>query len=488
MKLSTSAKYLFVIFLISGVLFYPSLKVFYTHDDFFLLKISRIETFGQFLNFFNLIRGPEGLGMYRPLGMQTFYLLGWKLFNLNPFWLHLIAFLTLFTVIYLVYKLIKILTGNEKIGLTAAFLYAVSASHFAHLYALGTYVELLVTLFALLSCISFIHYIKTKSLKGLIITFLYFLGGLFSKETFVIIPLLLFLIYLYFVFRKKKVLAKPKDIFLALTPFFATIAIYFLMRFKYFGFPEGDSYVWVFSFRVFNTLFWYFLWALNLPEMLVDFVGPGLRFNPNLFKFYSREIIPIFSLFVVQLLLILYFFINWLRKNRNQKLATLFFGLGWFAISLAPVIFLPLHKFTYYLTLPLIGVVLSISILLENTKSVILKMSFLATWLLLSILTLGLTSKTHWITQGARIAEKVHHYLVENQNLIRNHDEIVFYDTDKDKNLPWKPSEILKVVLSDQNYFKVFWNDKVTAMYYNSEDKIKAGQIIKIGARDFLGY
>ena len=488
MKISTTTKYLILIFFISFLLFFPALSTFFTHDDFFLLKIARIDTFRQFLNFFNPVRGPEGLGMYRPLGMQIFYLLDWKLFNLNPFWLHAVAFITFFAVIYLVNKLIRLLTGNKIIGITAAFLYAVSASHFAHLYSFGVYVELLVTLFALLSCISFIHYIKTKSLKDLIITFLYFLGGLFSKETFVVIPFLLILIYFYLLVRKKKVLGKPKDIFLALTPFFATIAIYFLMRFKYFGFPQGDSYVWIFSFRVFNSLFWYFLWAMNLPEMLVDFVGSGLRFNPNLFKFYSKEIIPIFILFAMQILFLLCAFVKWFRKYQNQKLITLIFSLGWFAISLAPVIFLPLHKFTYYLTLPMVSVVLLISILLENTKSVTIKIFFLFTWLLLSFLTLGLTSKTHWMTQGPKIAKYIHHYLLENQNLTRDYQEIVFYDTKEDKDLPWSPAGLIKAVLSDQNYLNVFWNGKLIAKYYESENEIKESNSLKIKARIFLGY
>ena len=488
MRISVTTKYLTLILAISFVLFFPSLTTFFTHDDFFLLKISRIETFREFLNFFSLVRGPEGLGMYRPLGMQIFYLLDWKLFNLNPLWLHLVAFLTFFFVIYLVYKLINLLTNNKKIGITASFLYAVSASHFAHLYAFGVYVELLVTLFALLSCISFIYYLETRLLKNIFFTFLFFMGGLFSKETFVVIPVLLILIYLFLLLRKKKILARPKDILLALIPFFMTIAGYFFMRFKFFGFPEGESYVWIISLRVVNTLFWYFLWAMNLPEMLVDFVGPGLRFNPNLFKFYSKEITPIFLLFLLQLLFLLYAFISWIRKSRNQKMTELLFSFGWFAVSLTPVLFLPLHKFTYYLTLPLVGIVLFISILLENIKPVRIKVSFLVAWLLLSFFTLGLTAKTHWITQGAKIAEKIHHYLVENKSIAQDYKEIAFYDTEADKDLPWRPSELVKVVLSNQNYFKVFWNDKLTAKYYNSQQEIQESGVLYIHARDFLGY
>jgi len=103
-----------LIFLLSFVLFYPSLKFFFTHDDFFLLKISRASNFGQFLNFFNIIAAPEGLGMYRPLSMQTFYMLGINVFNLNPFWLHVISFLTFFLLTYLVFKFVEKITKNQN--------------------------------------------------------------------------------------------------------------------------------------------------------------------------------------------------------------------------------------------------------------------------------------------------------------------------------------------------------------------------------------
>lgn len=42
--------------------------------------------------------------------------------------------------------------------------------------------------------------------------------------------------------------------------------------------------------------------------------------------------------------------------------------------------------------------------------------------------------------------------------------------------------------LSDNNYFKVFWGDKFTAKYYNSEEEIKEKSILKIRGRDFLGH
>src|SRR3990172_5905967 len=118
------SKKLLFLFLLSFILFYRSLFNFFTNDDFFLLKISRIGSVKEFVNFFNLIQGPDGLGMYRPLTTQVYYFLDWQLFNLNPLGLHIISFLVFFGLIYLVYYLVKTITKSEKVSLTAGFLYA----------------------------------------------------------------------------------------------------------------------------------------------------------------------------------------------------------------------------------------------------------------------------------------------------------------------------------------------------------------------------
>jgi len=110
------------IFILALIIYWPSLSVFYTNDDFFLLKISNPQNLKEFLNFFNLKAPPEGLGMYRPLAMQSFFMLAWKVFNLSPLGLHIISFIFFFGLIYLVYKLVSELTKNTKLGLSAVFL------------------------------------------------------------------------------------------------------------------------------------------------------------------------------------------------------------------------------------------------------------------------------------------------------------------------------------------------------------------------------
>jgi hypothetical protein len=215
--------------------------------------------------------------------------------------------------------------------------------------------------------------------------------------------------------------------------------------------------------------------------MLVDFVGPGLRVNPNLFKFWSQSIIPI--LVISGILLTTFIILSWKFLIKGFRL--MIFTLAWFLIAISPVLFLPFHKFVYYLTLPLIGVVIYISSLLVSFKKNYLILLFGTLWIMGSYLTLRLTNETHWVSRGGKTAQRVDKYFRENKDLFVKFSKIAFIDTEKDSNLPWKPSEVVKSSLSDENYFKVFYPGRFE-VYYGNEDLSE--DVIKIEARQFIGY
>ena len=488
MKFSRSTKYLFIIFFISFVLYLPSLSTFYTHDDFFHLSIANANSLKEFINFFSLTKAPEGWGLYRPLTTQVFYFLTIKFFNLNPLPLHFISFGVLFINIFLVHELARVITRNTNTSLLTAFLYGASATHFGHMYFLGAFQELGMALFFLVSVLTFVKFEFHKKLKFYLISFASFGLALLSKESAVVLPFVLFLVWSFGKAIKKKTYSF-RNLVKYLIPYFGLLAVYFFFRIKYYGFAQGESYIWDFSIgRLVNTLGWYGIWSFNLPEMLVDFVQPGLKFNPNLFKFWSKEIIPIFILFATILLTLLYkVFKNLKKLFTNQSSLSLFlFCIAWFFLTLLPVLFLPLHKFTFYLTLPLIGIVILTSYLLTAKRQHFVASLFMITWLILSFMTLGLTRKTHWITQGAETAQNVHNYFIAERGLVSNIKTIAFYDTQDDIDLPWSPTALLKVVLSDQNYFKVFWKGEISASYSSLEGSQEADVSLK--SRQFLGY
>ena len=472
-------KYLFLIFISSSLLFYKSLFVFFTNDDFFFLKISQAKNVLQFLNFFNLIKSPDGFGMYRPLTTQAFYFLSWKFFNLDPVPLHIISFLTFFAVIYLIYKLVYELIKNEKIAMISSFLYAVSATHFGHLYYLATFQELGVTLFVLLSCLSFL---KNKNSGSLI----FFILALMSKETAVVTPILLALIYA-FQNRTSNKLINFKILLLKLLPFLICLFVYLFIRIFFYGFATGDSYVWDFSIlKLINTSFWYLFWSFNIPESLVDFIGPGLKVNPNLFLYWSKEMIPIFVSFSVQLTLLAYVLFKSLRERLEHDIherdLVSTFCIAWFLISLLPVIFLPIHKFTFYLTLPLFAIAFRIAYLLVTSKvNNFFIFLFLSAWTLTSFLTLQFTFDTNWISQSELISKRVMEYFIVNENKIGN-QTVVFEDTRSDSVLPYSPTSTIRTILSDKNFFYVFFPNIANKVSYSGVGEYK------INSRQFLGY
>jgi len=470
------------IYLVAFILFFPSLKNFYTNDDFFHLRISQINSVKEFFNFFNLVKSPEGWGLYRPLTTQVFYFLTIKFFNLNPVPLHIISFLTFFAIIFLVAEFARIVTKNKDVALLSAFLYATSATHFGHLYFLGAYQELGMTLFFLLSVISFIKYELNKKNNHLVLSIIFFILALMSKETAVILPFVLVLVHL-FLFVSKEKIKNVKHFIISIIPYFVLVSFYLCMRFKYYGFAQGDSYVWNYSIkRVLNTLFWYKLWSFNIPETLVDFVGPGLNFNPNLFRYWGKEFSIIFSLFIVQITVIFIAVVIKFKKIIEDWKIYLF-SIVWFSFSLIPVIFLPVHKFTYYLTLPLIGLCIFIGNLLITVKvKKIFIVVFIIVWSGLSFTTLELTKETNWITQGSKTSKLVFNYIQENKNdLIGNN--IIFYDTKDDFTLPFSPTKVVSTSLSGDNFFKVFYDGKINVSYLNGYDKIG-----NLKSRQFLGY
>lgn len=479
-------KYLLLTFLISFVIFYPSLFVFFTNDDFFFLKISRAENFNQFLNFFNFIKSSSGFGMYRPLTTQVFYFISTNIFNLQPLPLHIISFIFFFGIVYLVYKLILELSNNGKIALIAAFLYAVSATHFGHLYYLATFQELGMTFFVLLCCLSFL---KGRKLLSLV----FFILALMSKETAVVTPFLLSLIYFY---RSKGRFnwVEFKKFVIFLLPFLICLFAYFLLRFTAYGFATGDSYIWDFSVKkLINTLFWYLLWSLNIPESLIDFIGPGLTVNPNLFLYWSKQITPILILFFIQGILLAWVLVKALLEKTKEEIksrdSVSIFCIGWFLISLIPVAFLPLHKFTFYLTLPLIGLVFRISYLLVTSKVNNFFIGlFIIVWMVTSVLTLKFTYETNWISQSEIVAGKVSEYFASNKQGVSS-ENIYFIDTSKDLLLPWSPTATVMTILSNKNFFKVLYPELSAKVNYVGVNKVQTttkDQIIE--SRQFLGY
>ena len=495
-----SLKFFISTYLLALILFFPALFNFYTHDDFFHYKIAQASSLKEFFAFFNFFHGPENWGYYRPLATQVLYFIGRTVFNFDPLAMHILAFLMFFIVIFLVFKLIVKLTQNQAVAYLGTLFYATSATHFSHLYSLANQ-ELTHAIFFLSSVLSFISFLEKKLYKYLLFSLLFFILALTCKEFAAMLPLALILIY-GLLKIKKEIKISLKELVLFLSPFGILLLAYLYLHIFHYGLVQGDSYIWVLTPKAFvNTVMWYGLWSLNLPKMLAnfEFFGPGFQLNPEFIRAWSSEMTLVFSLFGGLLLFLISSLVLTFKKTDKKEVITYLFSLIWFVSILMPVLFLPWHKFTTYLTIPLIGVVIILGYLICKAREwlTIKKGRFIANvgvflifavYISLSSVTLNLTQKSDWITQGAKVSRKVFDYFQKNYADIDKEITVIFYDTSADQNLKLRPSRELQLALSDNNFFAVFYPNKIKAKYVSSKPEIEDAEVVMISARQFFDW
>lgn len=316
------------------LLFLPSLWNFFSGDDWFHLRLTQISSLKEFFNFFSFSPTNQSAAFYRPLSTQTFFFVFQQVFGLTAWPYYLFVLICFGFSLYLVYLFALSQFKDKSRSFLTAFIYGVSISNFTRLYFLSAFQEIALVIFSLLCLLSF-QKSKVKSL-------LFFILALLSKETAIVLPVLI----LIFNFRE---IQKKITGFL---PVIIVSLMYLYLRFSVFGLAQGDSYIWNFSpVKALNTLSWYTLWSLGAPEFLVDYIGSGFRPIPRFFTDFPLWWHVILGLLLSTVILLAILFIKKNKKIDLNFLKYLLLSL----VSLAPVIFLPQHKFSLELGLSLVG-------------------------------------------------------------------------------------------------------------------------------------
>ncbi len=435
-----------LIFLITLAIaiFLPSSIVFFSADDWFHLRVSNISTFSEFLNFFSFTKTAQTIAFYRPLPTQVFFFTFQKIFGLNPLPYHLFVLLCFGYSLYLINKLAVSLISSEKKALLATLMYGFSVSNFTRLYFLSAFQEIVLVVFSLLTIISHLNDRRSKSL-------MYFILALLSKETAVVLPLVLLILDWS---RKKLDLSK-------LVPFALILLPYLCLRLFVFGLATGDTYQWNFSFtKAVNTLTWYGLWSLGAPELLVDYIGSGFRPIARFFTDFPIWWGIILSLLLINLLALGIFFLGRIKKINRQFLSYLLL----FVVSLLPVLFLPLHKFTLELGLPLVWFCLGVVWMLpERGKSLLI---FIFFYLALNLSTNYLTYTRHPSVGRAEISQKVFEYIVKNYPQEPRGAYFEFINDTADYGASWGSSKQIANSIGGPELFRVLYQDPGYSVYY----------------------
>jgi hypothetical protein len=282
---------LLVVFIVF-ILNFPAFRTYFYQDDFIHLSFSK--DVNQVTTSFNLFQKGE-YPFFRPLSTQMYFYIGKILFGLNPLGYHVINFLIFSINIILVYFLMKRISGVNIASLSVIF-YGLNSTHIAPLYSAANVQELFLSFFGLLTIITFISWIKTSRKISFVLSLICYILALMSKETALAIPGILALyliIYLPF---------KITNITKRISPFTVILGVYLIGHFFYYGIAQDSSYVASFGKQTINIFTWYLLWAMSVPNILVDFVGPGLKINRVFFevgKINAYIFMIIFPMFVL---------------------------------------------------------------------------------------------------------------------------------------------------------------------------------------------
>lgn len=417
---------LLLIFAAALILYYRVFSVYFSQDDFFHFKVSQTDnTFWGFLKLFGFYSFEErGIAFYRPVFREGLYNIYYSLFGLDviPFrflsiGMHLIN-------IFLVYTLVQRLFKKPALAFFVTLFFGISTPNVAILYYLAGGIQVLgATMFLLLSVISFLKYLEGEGGKFKLLSFLFFIFGLGSHENAAITPVILSGMIFVKTPLNKFIIRSIRELW----PFFLTLSIYLFLDIFKIGFSsKEEQYRIVLSFKgILNLFAWYFVWALGIPEMLIDFVRPGLRLNPSLMRYWGDSYSIIFTFFFFSLLFLgIIAFYTIFKEKHSLKDKRFWFFVLWFTVSVSPVLLLPLHKSTYYLGTGLAAFWAALGFLIFNAYWKIANInSNLANMLLggtvialivLSVASVKIGESSYWAAERGRIAKN----LIDNVRLV----------------------------------------------------------------------
>ena len=473
----------FLVLLTSLFLYHSSLNFYFFQDDFFEISLSKIDNFGDL---FNLFEFRSGIIDYRPISQRIYFLIFTNIFGLDPVPLRTFNYAIFLGCFLLIYKVITKISTNPKIGLLASSLWVLSSIHFMSLTWISAGYNVIGTFFWLLTSAFFLSYVKNHRLtyserknsgihgpdeanlergrensglqaRGIyyILSIGFFLLTIGSFEFSVTWPAIF---GFYYLFVLKNSLTRTLKAFF---PFIAITVIYLVLRLLFIKIPSQVEYQTTFNIESVKALFWYFLWSLNIPEEFKkQIIGNILVFNPKFFfEFWPLIIKTFLGLLLTLLITVAVPVIRSFRKQITVKPQMIVFGIFWFIAAISPVLVLPNHTFSMYLTLSSIGLYFVLSHLLVNYGLTRLVFPLILIWIATSLTTLSFYKVNSWMIEAQRTARQANHNL---KTVFPNlpHYAVVLYPL----NSQWEQQ-----ALAQNNSIQIFYDDPTLSIYYNKE-------------------
>lgn len=354
---------IFILFFLFTLLFYgDAFKHFFYQDDVWHFYISNAKSLKEVFEFFDPINKFD-YQTYRPLSTQLLFFSMQKLFGINHFVFQFLTLLLLSVNTMLIFTILKKYTKNGLAFLLGIF-YLVHHQNIGIVYYLST-IQISIALFFTLLSIRIIQ-IRRKFWQGKI--FVFYLLTLLSQEIILLNPVI-FAILIWL--EDRKVLKTSKKLLIALL---TLMLVYLAGRFYFVDqelFANTHYQISLQPKTIANSLFWYSLWALSIPEYLINFVGSGFQPLPPLFGQYKNETTLSFIVLAINIVISIGLFINFLvsQSKKEQKYQPLLY-LFCFVFALTPILIFPWHKYVYYLPIAMVFILLFLSHFLEKIKQV----------------------------------------------------------------------------------------------------------------------
>jgi hypothetical protein len=225
--------------------------------------------------------------------------------------------------------------------------------------------------------------------------------------------------------------------------------------------PDIPEYNLAFNIDSAKALFWYLLWSFNIPEEFKkQIVNNLLIFNPKFFSEYYPLILKTFIGFFLTILIGFIVPIIKILKRKmkvNHKFIT--FSFIWFIIAILPVLFLPNHTFSMYLTLPCIGIYFLITYFVLNYGVKKLVIPLILIWLATSFTTLSFYRVNSWMIEAQRFTKEFS-IQVKKQFPRLPQNSILLYQLNDNRHIQ---------ALDGENALRAIYGDSTLSIYYNRE-------------------
>ncbi|HEU5020733.1 MAG TPA: hypothetical protein VFT60_02545 [Bryobacteraceae bacterium] len=307
-------------------LYRAAFHTWFLADDFAWLGL--IHGVASTRDLLHALFAPAAQGTIRPWSERGFFIALESLFGLNQIPFRIVAFATAAGDALLIAWTVKKLTQSRAASILAPFFWIANTALVRPLSWSAAYNELMCPLFLLSALALLIRYIDTGRRRFWWVQFAIFILGFGALEINIVYPAIA-AAWIILVQKADRRLLR------GVAPLAALSAAYFALHRWVAPLPSSGPYALHFDSGIFTSLRLYSGWVV-LPE-------PSIRMGMG--HLLARSVLAVSAAALAACAVL-----AWRRRR------AFFFGIAWFAITLAPLLPLSGHRSSYYLTIPSIGI------------------------------------------------------------------------------------------------------------------------------------